>query len=189
MLMNSEYKSSEGSASERVSDTSTQDPDQTTHSTTEEGSPACIEMRGGPRSQQGKAKSKHNALRHGLFSSVILLKGQSQAELNALLRGLRNDLKPERMLEKILVDKLAALLWRHRRLMNVIVEGERPKKGIEALVSTDFSEIVPTPLDLSARYESTLERSFERALNQLERLQRTRKGQALPPTLNVNVST
>lgn len=34
---------------------------------------------------------------------------------------------------ELLVDKLAALLWRHRRLMSVIVEGERPKTGVEAL--------------------------------------------------------
>jgi hypothetical protein len=143
----------------------------------------------GPRTQRGKQNSKRNALKHGIFSKVVLLMGEPQAELDALLRGLQNDLRPEGTLEELLVDKLVALLWRHRRLMNVIVEGERPKKGIEALVGTDFSEVVPTPLDLAVRYESTLERAFDRALNQLERLQRIRMGQALPPTLNVNVST
>jgi hypothetical protein len=39
------------------------------------------------------------------------------------------------------------------------------------------------------RYETTLEKAFDRTLNQLERLQRIRKGQSLPPTPNVNVST
>ena len=150
---------------------------------------AVVHAATGPRTPRGKQNSKHNALKHGIFSKMVLLKGEPQAEFDALLRGLRNDRKPEGTLEELLVDKLAALLWRHRRLMSVIVEGERPKKGIEALVSTDFSEIVPTPLDLSVRYESTLERAFERALNQLERLQRIRKGQPVSPTLNVQVSS
>jgi len=134
----------------------------------------------GPRTQRGKQKSKRNALKHGIFSRVVLLKEEPQAEFDALLRGLRNDLKPEGTLEELLVDKLVALLWRHRRLMNVIVEGERPKTGIEVLVSTGLNQISPTPLGLAVRYESTLERAFERALNQLERVQRIRMGQALP---------
>jgi hypothetical protein len=128
-------------------------------------------------------------LKHGIFSSAVLLKGEPQAEFDSLLSGLRNDFAPEGTLEELLVDKLAAILWRHRRLMSVIVEGERPKKGIESLLKDEFNEICPTSLDISVRYESTLERAFERALNQLERLQRIRKGQPVPPTLNMNVST
>ena len=38
------------------------------------------------------------------------------------------------------------------------------------------------------RYETHLSREIDRTLNQLERLQRMRKGQPVPPTLNVNVS-
>jgi len=34
-----------------------------------------------------------------------------------------------------------------------------------------------------------LERAFDRTLNQLERLQRIRSGDVVPPPLNVNVST
>ena len=73
--------------------------------------------------------------------------------------------------------------------MNVIVEGERPRKRIESILEPDLNEICPTPLELSVRYETTLERAFERALNQLERLQRIRKGQPVSPTLNVQVSS
>jgi hypothetical protein len=39
------------------------------------------------------------------------------------------------------------------------------------------------------RYSTSLDREFERTLNQLLRLQQIRKGQPVPPTLNVNVST
>lgn len=44
-------------------------------------------------------------------------------------------------------------------------------------------------LDRLLRYEANLERSFDRTLNQLERLQRMRLGQPVPPPLQVNVSS
>jgi hypothetical protein len=44
-------------------------------------------------------------------------------------------------------------------------------------------------LDRLMRYSTSLDREFERTLNQLLRLQQIRKGQPVPPTLNVNVST
>jgi hypothetical protein len=44
-------------------------------------------------------------------------------------------------------------------------------------------------LDRLLRYGASLQRDFDRGLNQLERLQRNRKGQPVLPTLNVNVST
>ncbi len=43
-------------------------------------------------------------------------------------------------------------------------------------------------LDRLMRYEASLERAFDRTLSQLERIQRMRKGQAVPPPLKVDVS-
>lgn len=79
---------------------------------------ASIErMATGPRTPQGKERSKHNALTHGIFSKVALLKGESKAEFDSLLDGLRADYQPEGTLEEVLVEKLATLFWRHRRLI------------------------------------------------------------------------
>jgi hypothetical protein len=83
----------------------------------------------GPRTLQGKERSKHNALKHGIFSKVVVLKGESQAEFDALLDGLRNDLQPEGSLEEVLVEKIAALLWRNRRLL--IAEAAEIRVGAE----------------------------------------------------------
>jgi hypothetical protein len=85
----------------------------------------------GPRTPKGKARSKHNALKHGLFSKVVLLKDEPRAEFDSLLNGLRNDLQPVGTLEIVFVDKLAALLWRQRRLL--IAEGAEIQKGREFL--------------------------------------------------------
>lgn len=43
-------------------------------------------------------------------------------------------------------------------------------------------------LDRLLRYEASLERSFDRTLSQLERRQRTRLGQPVPPTVEVRHS-
>jgi hypothetical protein len=84
---------------------------------------------GGPRTPKGKTRSKHNALKHGLFSKVVLLKGEPRAEYDSLLNGLRDHLQPVGTLEILLVDRLATLFWRHRRLL--IAEGAEIQKGRE----------------------------------------------------------
>jgi hypothetical protein len=86
----------------------------------------------GPRTPIGKNRSRNNAVTHGIFSSVVLLKGESRKELDALLNGFRESFRPEGTAEEVLVDKLAMLVWRHRRL--VIAE------GAEIGVSTEFLE-------------------------------------------------
>jgi hypothetical protein len=42
--------------------------------------------------------------------------------------------------------------------------------------------------DKLLRYESQLDRELYRAMDQLERLQRQRKGENVPPPLNVNLT-
>ena len=46
----------------------------------------------------------------------------------------------------------------------------------------------PARLDRLLRCEASLERSFDRALNQLERIQRLRRGQSVAPRIDVNIS-
>jgi len=77
---------------------------------------ASVRKGTGPRTTQGKERSKLNALKSGLFSKAVLLKGESRAEYLSLLNGLRDDLRPEGTFEAVLVENLAALLWRKRRL-------------------------------------------------------------------------
>ncbi len=73
----------------------------------------------GPRTLQGKERSKFNARKHGLFSKAVLLQDESPAEYDALLNGLIENLQPQGKLERVLVENLATLLWRKRRLLQV----------------------------------------------------------------------
>jgi len=67
----------------------------------------------GPRTERGKQRSRHNALKHGIFSEAAVLKSESHAEFQSLLKGLRECLQPQGTLEEVLVEKLATILWRH----------------------------------------------------------------------------
>src|SRR5260370_30346838 len=58
----------------------------------------------GPRTPTGKERSKHNALRHGIFSKVALLKGESRSEFVSLLSGLREAIQPQGMLAEVQVE-------------------------------------------------------------------------------------
>jgi hypothetical protein len=139
--------------------------------------------RGGPKTQKGKEKSKHNAVRHGIFSEVVLLKGEPKDDLDCLLNGFHDFLEPNGTLENLLVDKLAATVWRHRRL--IIAENELIANTSE-LIELNLNR--GPRLEVLLRYESNLERAFDRTLSQLERIQRIRSGDAVPPPVNVSVS-
>jgi hypothetical protein len=84
----------------------------------------------GPRTSIGKSHSKFNATKYGIFSSVILLPGESSEELEALLDGLRKHYQPQGTLEEAKVDQLATQLWRYRRFL--IAEAAEIQKGVDS---------------------------------------------------------
>ncbi len=85
----------------------------------------------GPRTPSGKKRSKYNALKHGILSGAVVLKGESRAEYDSLLKDLWETIQPEGRLEEILVEKLATILWRHRRLL--MAEAAEIRKATEFL--------------------------------------------------------
>ena len=84
------------------------------------------------RTSQGKEGGKYNATKHGIFSKVVVLKNESRAEYGALLAGLVEYFQPEQAIEDLLVEKLAAHFWRHRRLIAA--------EAAEIQASTEFLE-------------------------------------------------
>jgi len=64
---------------------------------------------------------------------------------------------------------------------------EREEKEEAALQA---AAVLPSPevLDKILRYETKLERQLYRAMNQLERLQRLRQGEAVSPPLTLDVA-
>ena len=75
----------------------------------------------GPRTPEGRAVSKMNALKHGILSKQVLVRGlnrkESSRELSALHQRFWQDLQPVGPVEEMLVDQIVTTHWRLRRAL------------------------------------------------------------------------
>ena len=73
----------------------------------------------GPKSADGKAVSKMNALKHGLLAQTVVVRGhrikESTKEFEKLCREFYADLNPVGPAEEMLVDQIVTATWRLRR--------------------------------------------------------------------------
>jgi len=70
----------------------------------------------GPKSDAGKARARINSLKHGFSSQEIVLEGEDADQFDALREQLEAEFDPDSVIERELVDRLAILLWRLRRV-------------------------------------------------------------------------
>jgi hypothetical protein len=94
---------------------------------------SSLARRGGPRTRAGKERTKRNALRHGIFSDVVVLAGESRRDYMSLLKGLRDTLRPEGTFEELLVEKMAVTVWRIRHLL--VAEGAEIRHNMESFMA------------------------------------------------------
>ena len=87
-------------------------------------------------------------------------------------------------LELLLVDRIVSTAWRLRRLVSV----ETMLFEKEPALDHAFNKYGRENMGSLSRYEVTLERSFYKALHELQRLQAARDGQAVPLPVLVDVS-
>lgn len=75
----------------------------------------------GPKSLQGKAASRMNALKHGIRSLEVVVRGrclkENNAEFAALQARLWDTLNPVGALEEMLVEQIVTTHWRLRRAL------------------------------------------------------------------------
>jgi hypothetical protein len=69
----------------------------------------------GPTTDDGKAVSRLNALRHGLTARQPVLPGEDPIELEALQGAVREDLEPRGAVQEALVERVSELIWRLKR--------------------------------------------------------------------------
>ncbi len=73
----------------------------------------------GPRTQEGKAVSSRNSLKHGLRSQTILVPGECEKDYTTFRDQLREDLQPSGALEELLVGRAITIGWRLQRLTRI----------------------------------------------------------------------
>jgi hypothetical protein len=101
----------------------------------------------GPKSEDGKIQTAGNAIKHGILSQRLILPGEDQQDFIHLQDDLRLSLRPVGALELILVEKIAAVIWKQKRLTAAnsasIQLATRPEKQeVRRLVIGGLGEVV-----------------------------------------------
>ena len=71
---------------------------------------------GGPKSDEGKRVSSRNALKTGVYSSMIVLPGEDEAAFRELEEQFIRDFDPRDIAESAIVRELATITWKKLRL-------------------------------------------------------------------------
>src|SRR5450631_2491514 len=69
----------------------------------------------GPITQNGKLRSRRNAMSHGLTAATVVTAIEDSQEFEQFAAAIRADYQPVSTIEHELVARLASLLWRLRR--------------------------------------------------------------------------
>jgi hypothetical protein len=135
----------------------------------------------GPVTEAGKAKMRNNPLRHGLTSKHVVIEGEDPEEYEALRHDLTNDWKPADTQEGHLVTQLAEGIWRLMRARRVetrtyeaFIQSTNTSEDPDARVADCFHSNAKQ-FDNLRRYETTIERSYYRAMTELRKLQKERR--------------
>ena len=98
----------------------------------------------GPKTPEGKAAVRYNALKHGILAKeVVIAKGDGREEggrFEELLSGLRDELNPLGVLEEMLVEKIAVSFWRLGRVLRA--ETGVLRKDLDSALLRDASRRV-----------------------------------------------
>ncbi len=137
----------------------------------------------GPKTEEGKAKSSMNALKHGLTSQRVWLNEEEKKDFHEFRLGLVDELEPLGPLEMQFVCRIAAQMWRLARVPGI--EAELLEKmsydsfdGTYTGLGEAFHKDIGTydgSLGRLARYEAILDRSLTRLLNEYRKIQADRR--------------
>ena len=84
---------------------------------------------------------RYNALTHGILSKHAVLPHEDKTEFADLLAALRDEHQPSGMTEMHLVEELATILWRKRRVL--LAEGATINRNLRQVASQTDSSVVP----------------------------------------------
>ena len=83
----------------------------------------------GPAEGNGTELTRFNALRHGILSRYTVLPWEDEGEYAALVASLAEEHAPQGPTEEHLVEELAGILWRKRRLR--MAEAAAHRRGLD----------------------------------------------------------
>jgi hypothetical protein len=122
----------------------------------------------GPRSPEGKAKTRFNALKSGLHVQSQVIPGEDAAELEALAADYREQFHPDSPETFVLVDSLIAADWQLRRLRKIETQLWQRELSTAADLAEAYSR--NPVLDQALRRIQATERSYRQTLNQIRQI-------------------
>jgi len=161
----------------------------------------------GPKTPEGKARARLNAVTHGLLCDKAVIDGEDAELFAEHCRSMEEALAPEGAMEELLADRIAAQAWRLRRATGIeglflhrelgqfgLLEdpfatgafrreppGQPPHPRAGGATITFFHTEVHK-LDVLRRYERAIDQALHQALRDLTALQAARR-KAAPPAL------
>jgi len=162
------------------------------------------------KSPEGKAVSKFNAVTHGILRQSVT--PYEDEFYSNTLDDLITEHKPQGITEQILVERIAINYLKLFRIQKAEVEFIKSKlkpritkfeggnvmplqsyKGTEIVVDEGYipkitEENVQKLMNTYGRYETTIENRLFRAIHELERTQRLRKGEKVPPPITADIN-
>src|ERR1700686_4369388 len=140
----------------------------------------------GPKTPEGRAAVRLNGVKHGLTAETIVLKGESEADFKNMLESFEAEHAPTTPTEEALVVQLTLANWRLRRLYHQEAGFYTSKLKTLASIQKDLNlddagrmghaaGWSASTLGLFNRHGARLERTFYRALHELQRLRKERE--------------
>jgi hypothetical protein len=129
---------------------------------------ANARLSSGPRTDQGKATSSRNAVKHGFTASHPVVRPDQQDIFDGLHESLREEIAPEGALEQICFNQLLHAAWKSQSI--ACMEEHLMLGGLDAIADPRLA----ATLDRLHRYAAAAERTYHRALKELRALQTAR---------------
>ncbi len=141
----------------------------------------------GPRTPEGKERSSHNALRHGLTGRIVVLPSEDINVYQAFCKELMADLAPETPVERQYAQTFCDTQWRLNRARSIedsmlalghfegaTIPGiDHPEIEAALTAAKVFRQDSKSFMNLTL-YEQRLQRTQKEALRQLQELQAKR---------------
>lgn len=77
---------------------------------------------------------RFNATKHGILSRLVVLAHENHAEFDDLLAALIDEHRPAGMTERHLIEELASIIWRKRRVL--LAEGAKINEGLKTAMNS-----------------------------------------------------
>jgi hypothetical protein len=120
----------------------------------------------GPKTPEGKAAVRMNALKHGLRARTVVLPSENAEEFHQLCDDLEAEWNPQSRTEQFYLEQMAVSQWKLNRM----------EIGEVNVFTNEIQAQTQLPmLDRLWQAQCRLERSYARAQRNLERLQKSRR--------------